>query len=86
MQFSLKIAASHSNQPRLPRRHLANVGLTVVALVLGGCPLGPLPFPMLLAAGPVVPVALPHQGHLHAHVQGPVACRKAALASLLAAR
>lgn len=54
----------------------------MVALLRGGRILLPFPFPILAAVGPVVPVALAHQRHPHPHVQGPVACGTAALASL----
>lgn len=64
----------------------AAVGLTVVALLRRGRVLLPFPFPMFLAVGSVMPVALPHQRHPHAHVQGPVACEKAAFTAFLASR
>lgn len=94
MPLSLGRTASHSNQPRGPacRRPHAHVsprslvnaaaGLTVAALLRQGRVLLPFPFPMLLAVGSVMPVALPHQRHPHAHVQGPVACEKVAFAAL----
>ena len=63
---------------------MATAELTVVALLRRGRVLLPVPFPMLLAVGSVVPVALPHQRHPNAHVQGPVACGKAAFAALVA--
>lgn len=63
----------------------AAVGLTVVALLCRGRLLLPFPFPMLLAVASVMPVALPNQWHLRAHVQGPVACEKAAFFAALSA-
>lgn len=56
-------------------------GLTLAVLPCRARLLLPLPSPMLLAVGPVVPVALPHQRHPHAHVQGPVTCAQAAVAA-----
>lgn len=60
-------------------------GLTVVSLLHGARLLLPLPFPVLLAVGTVVPVALAHQRHPHAHVQGPVAWETGMVAMIITA-
>lgn len=57
-------------------------GLTVVSVLGGHRVLLPLPFAVLLAVGAVVPVALAHQRHPHAHVQGPVAWENRVVAAI----